>query len=392
MFYIDRFNQIDLLIIVCFSFLIFVFTVASAKGRSLSRAGGTLFVIPLVFCVLSFLSSKTIVAETFLLLSDIYIIFVLFLLFLVKTDQARTIMQLVIYITSFVLLFLVYNSTAAINSIFKGRYMPAAYILIPLLFMYLFIRNKDQGRLLFWAGFYAFLSGLTSVISSQAFIQYLSLIMKALEFLYFFLFFHENIFKNAVRTAQKSSKQSPDLDRTINLEVKKRIFEIERSNEKLATIAKTDPMTKALNKTAILDVIDKHIETKPDSSFSILMFDIDNFKIINDSMGHITGDKCIKRLVLIAKSCIRDIDSLGRYGGDEFVIVLPNATSLQSSIIAERFRKKVAETANPHFTISVGIASYPADGTDVKGMIQAADECLYMSKAKGRNAISYKSR
>jgi diguanylate cyclase (GGDEF)-like protein len=126
------------------------------------------------------------------------------------------------------------------------------------------------------------------------------------------------------------------------------------------------------------------------NEFSILMFDIDNFKGINDTYGHIAGDMCIKRLALIAKSSIRDEDSIGRYGGDEFVVVLPSLTISQARLVAERFRKKVDETESPHFSVSIGIASYPQDASNVKELIAAADEGLYKSKRKGRNTVSHR--
>jgi diguanylate cyclase (GGDEF)-like protein len=148
-------------------------------------------------------------------------------------------------------------------------------------------------------------------------------------------------------------------------------------------------LTKTLNKITILNVIEKLISSKKENAFSILMFDIDNFKVINDSLGHVTGDMCLKTLALIASSNIREVDHLGRYGGDEFIIVLPTLEAKEAKFVAERFRKKINETSNPRFTVSIGIATYPSDGQTVKDLISAADKGLYKAKSKGKNAISH---
>ncbi|HYE83090.1 MAG TPA: GGDEF domain-containing protein [Clostridia bacterium] len=189
----------------------------------------------------------------------------------------------------------------------------------------------------------------------------------------------------------ESEKLKEVLEHSLNKEVKKRVFEIERSNERLLEISKTDLLTKAFNKITILNIIEKLINSKKEEIFSILMFDIDNFKIINDSLGHVTGDICLKTLANIASGNIREVDYLGRYGGDEFIIVLPALAENEAKFVAERFKKKVNETSNPKFTVSIGIATYPYDGRTVKDLISAADKGLYKSKSKGKNTISHAS-
>ena len=140
-----------------------------------------------------------------------------------------------------------------------------------------------------------------------------------------------------------------------------------------------------------MEIIEESIirHGKDNTPFSLLMFDIDKFKNINDTYGHITGDKCIKRLSLISKTALRDKDSLGRYGGDEFIIVIPEANLAKAKAIAERLRKKVDDTEGPHFTISIGISTFPDDGRKSKELIDSADKGLYVSKEKGRNTVSH---
>jgi diguanylate cyclase (GGDEF)-like protein len=156
-------------------------------------------------------------------------------------------------------------------------------------------------------------------------------------------------------------------------------------------MSKIDLLTRCFYKITILNIIEKLISSKKEYVFSLLMFDIDNFKTINDSLGHITGDLCLKTLANIASNNIREVDYLGRYGGDEFIIVLPSLTENEAKFVAERFKKKVSETSNPKFTVSIGVATYPYDGQTVKDLITSADKGLYKSKSTGKNTISHAS-
>ncbi len=189
---------------------------------------------------------------------------------------------------------------------------------------------------------------------------------------------------------KKARQIEKNFDDVVRREVKERLFYMELSKERIANIARTDDLTGSLNKKTLLDTIDKLIIDKRTHVFSVLMFDIDSFKTINDTHGHITGDKCLKKMAFFARESIRDDDKIGRYGGDEFVIVLPGATIKTAAIVAERFRRNVEKSEDPHFTVSIGIASYPENGKSVKSLIAHADAGLYMSKQSGKNRTSYK--
>lgn len=187
----------------------------------------------------------------------------------------------------------------------------------------------------------------------------------------------------------KLGRLKEDFDDAVRLEVKTQLFYTNLSKEKMAEIAKLDDLTKTYNKKTILNAIKDKIADKKIKTFSLLIFDIDKFKNINDSFGHIQGDKCIVELANIAKDSLRENDMLGRYGGDEFFALIHEAELHTAVQVAERLRKNVEKTEDPHYTISIGIANYPTDALTDTELIKYADEGLYIAKEKGRNALGY---
>ena len=123
---------------------------------------------------------------------------------------------------------------------------------------------------------------------------------------------------------------------------------------------------------------------------SLLFFDIDDFKGINDNHGHHVGDNALRSLAINVNSLKRDEDYFGRYGGDEFIILLKDATTAQALMVAERYRKKIASDSSPKFTISMGISTYPNDGKTVDELLRVADLGLYATKDRGKNGVEYK--
>jgi diguanylate cyclase (GGDEF)-like protein len=147
-----------------------------------------------------------------------------------------------------------------------------------------------------------------------------------------------------------------------------------------------DTLVDAFNRKAITDYIKNAIEESGER-FTILLFDIDNFKGINAQEGHLAGDKVLKKITQIAKENIRSVDILGRYGGDEFLIFLPGTTASEAKMIAERFRKHA--DAHSGSTVSIGIASFPEDGKTIQELIDIADKGMYESKNSGKNAVTH---
>ncbi|MBE0481231.1 MAG: diguanylate cyclase [Dehalococcoidia bacterium] len=125
--------------------------------------------------------------------------------------------------------------------------------------------------------------------------------------------------------------------------------------------------------------------------FSLLFLDLDLFKIYNDVYGHLAGDDILKQIGHFIKSSIRSIDIAYRYGGDEFTIILPQASLDDALTVAERIRKKIESEMDARgvsITCSIGIASWPTDGVLREELFQAADAALYHSKQTGRNRIT----
>ena len=127
---------------------------------------------------------------------------------------------------------------------------------------------------------------------------------------------------------------------------------------------------------------------------SLLMMDIDNFKHVNDTYGHLVGDMVLKEIAATIQKTIRHVDIPARYGGEEFTVILPETAALNAVIIAERLRQRISEIEvridentilRP--TVSIGIAEYPNAADGIKELIDCADKALYVSKENGKNCI-----
>jgi diguanylate cyclase (GGDEF)-like protein len=131
------------------------------------------------------------------------------------------------------------------------------------------------------------------------------------------------------------------------------------------------------------------------SKFSLMMLDIDHFKALNDTYGHLQGDTIIKEIAKLLIQSVRNIDLSARYGGEEFAIILPEVSARGARIVAERVRKKIegyafpADTDTLHVTISIGVAEFSAQSVRSPSQIIAqADQALYRSKEGGRNRVT----
>jgi len=163
------------------------------------------------------------------------------------------------------------------------------------------------------------------------------------------------------------------------------------------TEASADPLTGLSNRRHFAEWFEAEIRQARNyiQPMSLLLFDIDHFKKINDSWGHPAGDLVLKKLAEITRSHTRSSDLVARYGGEEFAVVMASSSRDQALSYAECLRRLIASAefripgqASPiKITISGGIATFPADGESASGLIQSADEALFAAKQQGRNRI-----
>ena len=174
---------------------------------------------------------------------------------------------------------------------------------------------------------------------------------------------------------------------------------LEEVNERLAQLAITDSLTKIYNHTFLLNTLKFEFKRTQRfaKSLAFLMIDIDHFKDINDNYGHMIGDDVLKEVVQIIQNPIRAIDILGRYGGEEFGLILPETDEKGAMVLAEKIRENVEDhifiagegTVKLRLAISIGVSIYPYKNVkDVKSLVKNADDALYISKREGRNKVS----
>ena len=154
-------------------------------------------------------------------------------------------------------------------------------------------------------------------------------------------------------------------------------------------LAETDQLTQIPNRRRVTaDLTNAVMTSRSDgNAVSVALFDIDHFKRVNDTFGHQMGDEVLKRVAETATAAVRAGDIVGRFGGEEFVIVLPNTTAKTAMLIAERVRMAIEKAGTtPAVTISVGVAER-TQKEDVESLLRGADQALYLAKREGRNTV-----
>ena len=165
----------------------------------------------------------------------------------------------------------------------------------------------------------------------------------------------------------------------------------EEAAKQAITAAETDQLTGIANRRKLLATVDRQVGIALVRAIplSCAMIDIDHFKSINDQYGHAVGDRVLQALVATAKGALRADDLIGRLGGEEFVVVLPDTAEDQAALVGERIRSAIAETrieGLPTITVSIGVATHTADCC-AADLLAKADAALYAAKRSGRNAI-----
>jgi diguanylate cyclase (GGDEF)-like protein len=160
--------------------------------------------------------------------------------------------------------------------------------------------------------------------------------------------------------------------------------------ERMQQMAVTDGLTQLANRRSFDRALDRELQraTRTDGRLSVVLIDIDHFKLLNDTHGHLTGDTVLRQIAAALRECGREYDTIARYGGEEFAAVLPGCSSALAVQVAERLRRAVEEAATDvPVTASAGVATYPYDGADVDTLLGAADRALYSAKRAGRNQV-----
>jgi diguanylate cyclase (GGDEF)-like protein len=160
--------------------------------------------------------------------------------------------------------------------------------------------------------------------------------------------------------------------------------------DELSEAARTDALTQLKNRLALDQEVDAELDRarRGGGQLSIVIGDLDHFKTVNDELGHRAGDRALIRVARILSSHRRNDDSVGRTGGEEFTVLLPDTSEHEAYLVAERIRTAMAaEFADDPvpITFSLGVASFPDHGQSVDAVIEAADQALYAAKALGRN-------
>ncbi|MDQ6768303.1 MAG: sensor domain-containing diguanylate cyclase [Candidatus Eremiobacteraeota bacterium] len=160
-------------------------------------------------------------------------------------------------------------------------------------------------------------------------------------------------------------------------------------------MADTDSLTGLLSSRAYHERLESEFRKAQAArkSLSLLLIDLDNFKDVNDNFGHQAGDELLRRIGGLLRQQARRNDVYCRYGGDEFIVVMPETIKSEAAMVADRIRKAIGELAFTsgkslvQATVSIGVASYPQDVTNKQALIKAADDALYAAKDDGRNSL-----
>jgi two-component system chemotaxis response regulator CheY len=188
-------------------------------------------------------------------------------------------------------------------------------------------------------------------------------------------------------------------ERIIDLEAKleAKLHQLKEAHDRIEEIAHQDVLTKLANRRFIMELLDGEIARckRYSTPLSAFILDIDHFKQVNDTYGHLSGDAVLRQLGTILSSAVRSSDHVGRYGGEEFLGFLPETDCQGAMVQAERIRKQVEDfifeiegNQKLKVTISIGVTSFIADKDTAETFLSRADEALYKAKQAGRNRVA----
>jgi diguanylate cyclase (GGDEF)-like protein len=169
-----------------------------------------------------------------------------------------------------------------------------------------------------------------------------------------------------------------------------------RARARVLELSQTDALTGLFNRGQLFPTLEQEVQRTRRSGrgFCVLMVDLDGLKAINDSMGHLRGDDVLRSVGRVITGSIRGVDSAYRYGGDEFLILLPETEFIGAYVVAEKIREGVEQIGDSLGTeagstsVSIGLVSHPEDGSSSEELMIAADRAMYQAKSLGKNQIS----
>lgn len=175
------------------------------------------------------------------------------------------------------------------------------------------------------------------------------------------------------------------------LDYSRLVIELEKKIGEVRLLSITDPLTGLYNRQFFNEALRHEIDRSKryDGVFSLVMFDIDHFKAINDQHGHDAGDDVLVWVVAIVKSLLRESDIFSRWGGEEFLVIAPGTDDTQACAFAERIRNAVEKARHPRgidVTCSFGVVNYQGETPDL--LFKRLDDLLYTAKREGRNRVS----
>jgi diguanylate cyclase (GGDEF)-like protein len=199
----------------------------------------------------------------------------------------------------------------------------------------------------------------------------------------------EKTFNKMSENLENSYNKLADYNTQLEQMVLSRTLELEEKNIELEKLSITDRLTQLYNRVKLEEVFIDQIQSsrRYSTPFSILLCDIDYFKRVNDTFGHIIGDKVLIEIANILQATIRETDIVGRWGGEEFLVICSGTDKENAMQLAERLRKAIELypfVHNQQQTLSIGVSSFSSDDSDMS-MLSRADSALYLAKNNGRN-------
>jgi diguanylate cyclase (GGDEF)-like protein len=205
----------------------------------------------------------------------------------------------------------------------------------------------------------------------------------------------ERAFELSSDELMRANREAREASAQLEKRVEQRTTELQRANTNLQHLANHDPLTSLYNRRRFEEELERVLSPQEQDGppGALIFLDVDQFKDVNDSLGHRAGDELLKGLADLLRSCVREGDVLARSGGDEFCILLPNTGAAQARALAQKVEDAVRhhtfllERRPIHVTTSIGLAFYPRHGVTAEELFSNADLAMYQAKANGRGRV-----